>query len=413
MPALRALARGRAPGQVVIQFTDRCNAACVQCGMRVSNRFERTTMRVDAVRNLLDAMAARGIMAVSFTGGEPLLHVDDVAACMRHAGQAGIRHIRTGTNGFMFKGAHRADFADRVHRLAETLAATPLSTFWISIDSADPETHEQNRGLPGVVRGIEKALPILARHGIHPSANLGLNRLMGGRGAIPMPGQACDASVFQDACERALDRFYAFVRELGFTIANCCYPMSHDGDAPDGDAIYAATSSNAFIRFSPTERAALYRALSAVVPRHRHRLRVFTPRSALLALARDLENPGRPVSRPCRGGKDFFFIDAATMHAFPCGYRGAEDLGPFEALDTASLPEPDCRRCDWECFRDPSELFGPISDFFGSPIRLSARLLRDRIYAGTWFEDMRYYRACDYFNARVPPDLDRLARFRA
>ncbi len=68
---------------------------------------------------------------------------------------------------------------DRIRRLVEMLADTPLRNFWISLDSADPAVHERMRGFPGVVAGIEKALPIFHQHGIYPSANLGINRNMG------------------------------------------------------------------------------------------------------------------------------------------------------------------------------------------------------------------------------------------
>ena len=30
---------------------------------------------------------------------------------------------------------------------------------------------------------------------------------------------------------------------------------------------------------------------------------------------------------------------------------------------------PVCRKCDWECFRDPSELFGPLRDLTIIPPR--------------------------------------------
>jgi hypothetical protein len=43
---------------------------------------------------------------------------------------------------------------------AKALAATGIRNFWISLDSADTQTHEAMRGLPGVVEGIRRALPL-------------------------------------------------------------------------------------------------------------------------------------------------------------------------------------------------------------------------------------------------------------
>ncbi len=117
---------------------------------------------------------------LSLTGGEPLLELDRLVELIRHAGRVGIKYIRTGTNGFVFCGNGNPLSADRTTLLAETLAGTPLRNFWISIDSAVPEVHEQMRGFPGVIAGIEKALPIFHRFGLYPSANLGVNRRLGG-----------------------------------------------------------------------------------------------------------------------------------------------------------------------------------------------------------------------------------------
>ncbi len=409
---LGRLALGRLPGQVVIQYTDRCNAACVQCGMRRDNPAPRSSMDPAEARRLLDRLAARGVAAVSFTGGEPLLHLDEICALAAHARAAGIAHVRTGTNGFLFMGADGPGFADRVRRLADKLLAAGFSTFWISLDSADPATHEANRGLPGVVRGLERAVPLLHAAGLHPSVNLGLNRLTGGAQPLPRldPALSGGREAFFEAALSALTRFYRRALDLGFTIANACYPMSGEEAA-----VYAASSAASMISFSRAEKLELFRALHAAVARHRHLLRIFTPRSSLLALMRDAgEEEAAPRSSPCRGGRDFFYVNCADMQAYPCGYRGAEPLAPALDLDPARLGHaPDCRRCEWECFRDPSELAAPLLDLFARPLALAARFGQDREYAREWWTDIRYYRACGWFDARKPPNLGALARFRA
>lgn len=172
--------RGRIPGQLVIQVTERCNAKCPQCGMRVTQHYPRSELGLEATRRILDAAARRGVKAVSFTGGEPMLVLDDLVQMIEHADAAGIGYIRTGTNGFLFCGADRPGFRSRIARIADRLAATALRNFWISLDSAVPAVHEQMRGFAGLVRGIEKALPIFHERGIYPSANLGINRNVGG-----------------------------------------------------------------------------------------------------------------------------------------------------------------------------------------------------------------------------------------
>lgn len=398
----RLLLRGRVAGQLVIQYTDHCNAACPQCGMRASNRFERHTLDPDKTKRIISAAAQRHIAALSFTGGEPFLFLDQLCELARHAGNCGIPYIRTGTNGFLFQHSERADFSDRMHRLAEQLAATPIRNIWVSIDSSDPATHERMRGLPGVISGIEKALPIFTEHGLYLSANLGINRNLAG---ADRDRDALDYAFFYSGFER----FYRFVRDLGFTIANVCYPMHSDQD-DSGAAVYAATARDRVVYFSPKEKLALFQGLLDCIPTQRDQIRIFTPRCSIHALLNQYR--GREeLTASCCGGKDFFFVDSKNGRTFPCGYRGEEDLGDFEQLDLNHCRDKSaCRRCDWECFRDPSELFAPLLDLRTNPLQLGRRLRHDRKFFQLWQEDLRYYRSCQYFDGRRPPlfaDLDR------
>jgi len=74
-------------------------------------------------------------------------------------------------------------------------------------------------------------------------------------------------------------------------------------------------------------------------------------------------------------------------------------------------PGDDCQRCDWECFRDPSELCAPFLQAVHSPIRLIRQMTADRVYRRLWMEDLRYYRLCHLFDGRRPSDRFNLNRF--
>ncbi len=406
LQVLMKAVRGRMPGQLVIQYTNRCNASCRQCGMNAKASLPRETMPLRAAERLVDAAGRKGFLALSFTGGEPLLYLDDIKVLSRRARANGIPFVRTGTNGFHFLNHERPDFADRIHRLAEDIAGSGLNNFWISLDSARAEEHERNRGLPGVVRGMEKALKIFESFELYPAANLGLNRLVDG---MPPSGDT-DPDGFHEHFRRAFRRFYAFAESLGFTTVNACYPMSHDDGLAKIKAAYAATSAHDMVRFSPAEKPLLYGALSDAVAAFRHRLRIFTPRSALSALCR--EHAGIAPQYPCRGGVDFFFVKAGGGVAYPCGYRGDEPLGDFCGIDPAqSASRPSCTACDWECFRDPSLLAGPVLLLLSRPVTGLRTLMHDRAMTGEWLEDLRYYLACDGFDLRTAPDYYRLGRF--
>ncbi|MEL7565035.1 MAG: radical SAM protein [Dehalobacterium sp.] len=402
-----SLLRGRVPGQLVLQYTDHCNAACPQCGMRVTANFPRSKLSVNETKRIIEAAAAKGIKALSFTGGEPFLFIEELIGLIRYAGEVGIPYIRTGTNGYIFMHSDLKEFPGRMHRLAEQLAGTQIRNFWISLDSADPSMHEEMRGLPGVIRGIEKALPIFHEYGIYPAANLGINRNIGGKGAELNPDQAVnDPQEYCHSVKDALRKFYRFIINLGFTMVNACYPMSLESqETEELRVVYGANSVDQVVKFSLEEKLLLFKALYDVIPEYRKLIRIFSPRASLYALIHQYQGSWN-YGRPCRGGVDFFYVDAKDCSTYPCGYRGNENLGKFWDLDISGLnPDVDCRKCDWECFRDPSELFGPVLEFFTSPSNIVMRFMKDPEYRRVWMEDLVYYKKCDFFNGRKPKEF--------
>lgn len=398
--------KGR-PRQVVVQLTNRCNARCAQCGMNVTRAIPRGDMDRETLDRVIDHCAACGVDALSLTGGEPLLAEATLLAGLERARAVGIRYTRTGTNGAVFVSRDGTDCPARIDRLGERLAACGLRNFWISLDSADPIIHETNRGLPGLVAELPRALSLLARHGIQATANLALNRFMGG--SIPLGTN--DPEAFYGQCVTALRNFFNFAVGLGFSMANCCYPMSDADRRDEQTAVYAATAAESRVTFSRIEKRMLFQALLDTAPTFRDRLRIFTPLNSAFALSQQYDDPPRP-GRACLGGVSFFFVDRHG-DAYPCGYRGNENLGPFWKLDPATLPQtPSCRACDWECFRDPSETLGPLADLTDGIGGLGRLLRSDRRQLRLWLADMGYLWACHAFDGRLPPDSRRLALFR-
>jgi hypothetical protein len=398
------LLHGRLPGQLVIQLTERCNARCPQCNMNIGRRFARATLVEDTVKRILERAAAQGVAAVSFTGGEPLLEFDSLLRLIQHAAALGIRMTRTGTNAFFLARPWEADFDARADRVVQGLAATALRNLWISLDSPDASTHERLRGLPGVMAGIAKALPRFHAAGIYPAANLGLNRYAGGATPLTANGQGMDGLV--ELWRKGIDAFLRRVIELGFTTVNFCYPMSIAAEDEGGlRPVYAASATTELVSFRRVERQAILQALLDIIPRFRRRIRVFTPRSSLLALLRQHEaSNGRTASFPCLGGHDFFFVAAKSAHLYPCGFRGMEDLG---AAHGARWPAGNeavfCTRCDWECFRDPSTLAGPFLQAMNRPLAAARSLWRDHHWRALWCSDLAYYQSCGWFDGRRKP----------
>ncbi|HSO17915.1 MAG TPA: SPASM domain-containing protein, partial [Desulfosarcina sp.] len=204
---------------------------------------------------------------------------------------------------------------------------------------------------------------------------------------------------------------------LGFTMANTCYPMSIDTPESDGglSAVYAANTVDDVVRFTPSEKKMLFAALAGAIRRFRSQIRIFSPLSSVDALVRQYAGGDAEQTYGCRGGVDFFFVNAADGNVYPCGYRGNENFGRLADMDIRKLKPPAesdaCRRCDWECFRDPSELFGPLLEAANDPLGLMRRAAGRPQRLGAWIEDLLYYRACELFDGRRPPNHRRMQRF--
>lgn len=410
------LVRGRTPGQLIIQITDRCNATCPQCSMRVSNNFARSSLSVQQCRDIIDRAAKNGVQALSITGGEPLLYLDEVCELMTYAKSVGIQYTRTGTNGYFLNNPDHPGFMDKIKRNVEKLATSGLRNFWISIDSAVPSVHESMRGFTGVIKGIEKALPLFHEAGLYPTANMGINRNLGGLidnifTSTKVPSNQEEEQEYIDCVEEGLGDFFTLVKNLGFTIVNFCYPMSVDTDEKGLEAVYPASSVENVIKFSKKEKGLLFQALLNSVPKSRKSIRIFSPLSSLYTL-KQIYTGKELVPFPCRGGIDYFFINASDGKTYPCGYRGMDNLGSYRQGIDAEAPKAFCSRCDWECFRDPSELCGPIVHGLTEPLSLFGKYKRDKTYYRLWKEDLKYYRYCDYFDGKKPFNVNKLAAYK-
>ncbi|MCL1792127.1 MAG: radical SAM protein [Peptococcaceae bacterium] len=385
---------GRIPGQLVIQITNCCNGACPQCGMRKTADISRHSLASETINNALKQCAANGIEAVSLTGGEPFLNMSRFWELCEDAGQAGISYLRSGTNGYMFVGAD----TEQLTEFASRLAATKVRNFWISLDSADTATHEKMRGLPGVIDGIRKALPIFHAHGVFPAANLGINRHITGN-PISRLQEFPDTESFLEAFKVGFTAFFNKAVNLGFTMANVCYPMSSDNEDLDTPT-YGAISDDFTVSFSPEERRLVFQALLETIPTFRNQIRIFSPLSVLYAMSVG----GESLLFPCLGGIRYFYMDSRDGHLYPCGYLGDLDLGGdlSEAVRQTAKEKPHCLKCHWECFRDPSQLFGLARYMIRHPF--STLILRqpDSRLLNLWFGDLRYYIKHNFFDGRTP-----------
>ncbi len=114
IPNSLSIFKGKVPGQLIIQYTDKCNVQCQQCGIRASENFKRSKLDIDCIKYIIDHAANSSIEITSLTGGEPFLFVNEIVELLNYAKKTGIKYRRTGTNGFIFTGSDKPVCTTRI-----------------------------------------------------------------------------------------------------------------------------------------------------------------------------------------------------------------------------------------------------------------------------------------------------------
>jgi radical SAM protein with 4Fe4S-binding SPASM domain len=147
----------RCPEEVTFELTYGCNLRCVHCYNPTHRALPHELSAVEVLR-ILDQLANFGVLAVTFTGGEPCIR-PDVGEILRYARLRGfIIYLLTN--------------ATRVTRsFAALLKEVGVDQVNVSIYGATEATYEQMTGVPGSYRKfrqglahlIAEALPVTVR----------------------------------------------------------------------------------------------------------------------------------------------------------------------------------------------------------------------------------------------------------
>jgi MoaA/NifB/PqqE/SkfB family radical SAM enzyme len=137
-----------------LQLLYDCNFKCQICDFWKAAYRGRPRLTVDQVRTIASKLDELGPQIVSIGGGEPLLH-DDIAGVVRALAQ---RHFPVMIcNGWFVTAENaRALFEAGIYEVS------------ISVDYADPEKHDAQRGTPGAYRRAIEALQTLHKARVHP-----------------------------------------------------------------------------------------------------------------------------------------------------------------------------------------------------------------------------------------------------
>lgn len=129
------------PFLIVWDYTRRCNLKCKHCYANASDELGRELTTTEAME-VVDQLADFGVVALAFSGGEPLTRKDFFKVA-KHAIDSGL-YVSLATNGTLIN-----------KQTAKELKKIGLNYVEISIDGSIPEVHNELRGVDGA---FEKAL---------------------------------------------------------------------------------------------------------------------------------------------------------------------------------------------------------------------------------------------------------------
>ncbi len=141
---------------IAVNLTRRCNLACAHCYMDAETRDSGGDgeLSTDEIRKLLDEIASRSNETmVVLTGGEPLLR-RDLEQLVEHGNALGLSMV-VGTNGVLLN-----------EQRVKTLKQAGAMGMGISLDSLDPQNHDDFRGCPGSWEKTLSAMDQCKKHGL-------------------------------------------------------------------------------------------------------------------------------------------------------------------------------------------------------------------------------------------------------
>jgi MoaA/NifB/PqqE/SkfB family radical SAM enzyme len=303
---LKLIRRG-GPALCNVAVTNSCNATCDFCNFAYHKGQVAKLRWIDADQfdRALEILYKRQVRYVSFFGGETLLHPrlhEMVAmAVARNMGPAVI------TNGWLLPA-----------RL-DKLAKAGLKTIYVSIDSAQLNEHESNRGLKGVGERIRVANARVPSLGMTSYAQVTMNKLISDYGAL-----------------------VPTLRELGFAAVAFSYPQR----AALGSTTLAWSSDSELVNFTDAELAAAFDAVNDL----RSAFPVNNPRASIADMKRLLS--GEPQRFVCYGGYKSFYMDW-NYDIWRCDAWERPMCSVWDFAD-ATLIRDGCTACIADCYRDSS-----------------------------------------------------------
>ena len=305
LDTLRLVFQAGGPGFCQFAINSACNANCGFCNF-ARDTFPKEQWQFVGLQEGIDAiniLFREGIRYLVFTGGEPTLnpHLIDF---VKHGAGLGIKCMVVTNAGLLTE--------SKIHQLADA----GLSSFIISIDAANQETHEKNRGLPGVCDKIKEANKVLDDIGMSATASVTMSHLV-------------DYDALPD-----------FLTSLGFKSVVFSYPLTKL------DSNFRGFSDAGLVTHT---NESLWQAYEKV-KQLKKRFSVVNPTLSLEEMQRFVNDEEQKY--PCLAGYRFFFLDW-DLNMWRCHFWHEPMCSIYE-FDSSKLVRDGCTKCMINCYRDSS-----------------------------------------------------------
>jgi AdoMet-dependent heme synthase len=221
------------PRLIFWELTKGCNLRCIHCRASATELSSPSDLSTQAARDIIDQIAEVSSPILVLSGGEPLYR-SDIFQLARYATDKGLR-VALATNGTMV-----------TRQVALKILESGVKRVAISLDGADPLTHDTFRGIPGAfdaaITGFRNLKELgmsvqinttIARHNAHQLPDvLELARLIGADALhtfllVPV-GCGVDIAAEQmvppEEYEKMLNWFYDRSLEGGIELKATCAP---------------------------------------------------------------------------------------------------------------------------------------------------------------------------------------------
>jgi len=141
------------PVAMTFAITYDCQCKCVHCSAGRHYRKDRKELTTEEAKKLIDDAQKLGVTIIAFTGGEPLLR-EDLFELIAHVDKKKAMPVMFTNGQFLTE--------ENVEKLAEA----GLYSLFLSVDSPDPEVHNELRGMPDLLETALAGLKRVKENGI-------------------------------------------------------------------------------------------------------------------------------------------------------------------------------------------------------------------------------------------------------